>query len=287
MADTPPATFARSHYRNDRSQEQSWDWRPDSDARARSCDRPRGVGSEPAELVRESISRSRAAGTAVLRFVPLIFRLGDSLADTLEDRGHRSSAVALRLADQLTGHVRAAAGISEIGGRPGVADFRQERFLIDEGHDDVPQWTIFTPGEEYANGPDDWEVVRDDATLIGYREPAWLLALIEGVVDAHREGSEHVLGQPSTRYEATVSFSEAAIRSSRTLQRPVPVQNVAVDPDRLPSKVWLDDDGRLVKAVLRLGRGVMIIELSEFGVPEPVALPDPDCVWSSENELHQ
>ena len=36
--------------------------------------------------------------------------------------------------------------------------------------------------------------------------------------------------------------------------------------------------------MLQLGLGMMIIELSGFGAPESVALPDPDSVWSADND---
>ena len=98
--------------------------------------------------------------------------------------------------------------------------------------------TLFAPGEEYVCGLDEWERVRGDPEVIRQSEPAWLLALIAGVVNARREGSERVLGQQSMRYSATVSFSEAAARTTRTLERPR--TDSGVDLGGLSCKVWLD-----------------------------------------------
>ena len=56
-------------------------------------------------------------------------RSGDSesFASALAQGGHRAGAMSVRAMDRIARQVRSATGISEIGGRPGVADFRQER----------------------------------------------------------------------------------------------------------------------------------------------------------------
>jgi hypothetical protein len=233
------------------------------------------------ELLRESVARTQASGTAALRFVSSQSGGSGGLAGALVDGGHSASAMALGAMDRLARQVRSRAGISEIGGRPGVADFQQQRFLYAQGDDDDPNLTLFAPGLEYSSGPDDWELVRRDADVIGQAEPAWLLAAIVGVVEAHREGNEKVRGQAATCYAVTVSFSEAAGRMMRTLERPW-TGTADVDLNALPCRVWLDSQGRIVKAVLQRG-GAMMLELSDFGAPERVELPNPDSVWSADS----
>jgi hypothetical protein len=187
--------------------------------------------------------------------------------------------------DRTVRQVSAAIGSSEIDAQPGIADFGQQRFLYDEGGAELASLTLFAPGEEYSCGPDEWERVGGDPLVLGRSERAWMLALIAGVVGAQREDREKLLGQQSTRYAVTVSFTEAAARCERTLEPPR--TSGGIDLDCLPCQVWLDTERRILKAALRLGESSMIIELSNLGAPGPVQLPEPGSFWSAEDEPSQ
>jgi hypothetical protein len=160
--------------------------------------------------------------------------------------------------------------MSEIRGPLGAIDFANQRCLVSQG--DEEEWILLAPGCEYFGAPGDWEEeARDDDTL-GDAEPFWLLELLAAAVEATREGEESVLGAHCERYSVISSFALA----TRQSQRPIAPPSGALDLERLATDVWLDDEGLIRRAFFHGDHTLMMLEMGDFGSPDPIELPGPD-----------
>jgi hypothetical protein len=230
-----------------------------------------------AEAVRKSVELVRAERTAALRFLP-------SLIDSEPPLDERLAEVAplvgrgLRVLGAIRRQVMTRLQISEIPGPLGRTDFINERSLYDGGGQG---WTLTAPGLEFVGEPGEWErVVLEDETLVGYVDPMWLLELIAAAVEAIPEGAELVVAEPCTRFATLASLSRARDRSARPMESPS--SRGRLDVERVPVDVWLDADGRIRRGVMRADRTLMILELSDFGGPQPIDLPKPGEVLPDE-----
>ena len=56
-----------------------------------------------------------------------------------------------------------------------------------------------------------------------------------------------------------------------------------LDVDRLPIDVWVDAAGRVRRAILLGDQTLMMLELSDFGAPDPIDLPEPEEILADED----
>jgi len=107
-------------------------------------------------------------------------------------------------------------------------------------------------------------------------------------VNASAEGTETVLATTCQRYDAFVDFEQARRAASRPVALPLyardtPVRDSDLDLTRLPFEVWLDASERIRRVILHGGRKSLTqLELSGFGEPDPVDLPQPDEIVLNE-----
>jgi hypothetical protein len=220
------------------------------------------------DRVRRSAEFTRAAGTAALRFAPARIDVQPGLGEQFSE-SHPNLVKTARMINRSTRDVMSRLRVSELPGPFGRIDFQRERCLYFAGGEG---WRLSAPGLEFVGEPGRWEqvVLNDDSLERG--DPLWLLALIGASIDATDKGSDSVLGERCQRYAAVASFPIAVEQTERSLQPPR--QNCAtVDVERLPIDVWLDRAGRIRRAIVRCGNLLTILELSDFGVVEHVALP--------------
>ncbi len=223
------------------------------------------------ERVRASVDLTRAERTAELRFLPHVSDSGRSLEAMLDERSPQL-AKGFRMLQSVHGDVTSHFNVSDIPGPAGRIDFVHDRALYRGGGG----WVLTAPGWDIIGEPGEWEAdVLDDGTL-GDNEPSWLLELIAAATKATDAGSETVLGTPCRHYRTVASFALASEQAKRPLGPRRPFGHV--DPERLAIDVWLDEDGRIRRAVLH-GHGdptLMKLELSDFRGPESIELPTPD-----------
>jgi hypothetical protein len=233
--------------------------------------------SEDVELVRNSVVLAGGERTAALRFLSSRIHVQPSLDERLAERAPLLGK-AIRAAGGIREEAMTRLHISEIPGPAGRIDFANQRSLYREDED---QWTLTAPGLEFMGEPGEWEqVVSDDDALVDHIDPLWLLQLIAGVVEASEDGQEAVLGEPCKRYRTVASLAVATAQSKRKMEPPSSRGNL--DLDRLPIDVWVDDAGRIRRAILHGDHSLMLLELSDFGRPDPIDLPDPDDVVSDD-----
>jgi len=230
-----------------------------------------------AELVRDSVALTAGERTAALRFLPTRIRVQPSLDERVAERSPLLGQ-AMRAAGDMRQRAMTRLQISDIPVPAGRIDFKNQRSLYCE---DEGQWTLTAPGLEFMGEPGEWEqVVSDDDALVDHIDPLWLLQLIAGVVEASEDGQEAVLGEPCKRYRTVASLAVATAQSKRKMEPPSSRGNL--DLDRLPIDVWVDDAGRIRRAILHGDHSLMLLELSDFGRPDPIDLPDPDDVVSDD-----
>lgn len=236
-------------------------------------DRPEGV-----ELVRNSVVLARSERTAALRFLPTRIDVQPSLDERLADRSPQLSK-AIRALGGVRQEAKTRLQISEIRGPVGRIDFANQRCLYSEDDD---RWTLTAPRLEFMGEPGGWEqVVSEDDTLVGHIDPLWLLELIAGVVEASDDGGESVLGEPCSRYATVASFAVASAQSERPMEPPS--SRGSLDLDRLPIDVWVDTTSRMRRAILHGDQTLMMLELSDFGGPDPIDLPGPEEILADDD----
>jgi hypothetical protein len=235
-------------------------------------DRPEDV-----ELVCNSVVLASAERTAALRFVSTRIHVQPSLDERLAERSPLLGK-AIRAAGDVRQEAMTRLQISQIPGPAGRIDFANQRCLYCEDED---QWTLTAPGLEFMGEPGEWEqVISDDEALVDHVDPLWLLQLIAGVVEAAEDGDEAVLGERCTRYRTVASLAVARAQSKRKMEPPSSRGNV--DLDRLLIDVWVDAAGRIRRAMLHGEQSLMLLELSDFGLPDPIDLPNPDDILSDD-----
>jgi hypothetical protein len=176
-----------------------------------------------------------------------------------------------------------------LGGPEGRIDFERDRALYSQG-DSV--WKLLAPGSRYVGRPGEWYV--DERDRLGADDPFWVLAIVEGTVEATASGDETVLGKPCHLYTGTADFKLATGNAARGLDPPLAdtaevtstttadyVDDVNPADDMhalsLPIEVWLDDAGRICQAVVH-GRDKSVTQMALWGFaePDPIALPASD-----------
>jgi hypothetical protein len=228
--------------------------------------------------VRESVELTRAERTAALRFVPSRIHVEPSLDERLAERSP-GLARGIRLLDGVRRDVMSRLEISELSGPVGRIDFVQHRCLYSQGDDG---WTLAAPGLEFVGEPGEWEkVVSENNILEGHIDPSWLLELVAAAVEAKDEGADRILGEACRRYGVVASFAGAAAQAGRPMDPPDRTRNL--DYERLLIDVWLDDGGRIRRAIFHGDQVLRMLELSDFGGPEPIELPGPEEILPDED----
>jgi hypothetical protein len=235
-------------------------------------DRPEDV-----ELVRNSVVLAGGERTAALRFLSTRIHVQPSLDERLAEPSPLLGE-AIRAVGDIRQEAMTRLQISEIPGPVGRIDFANQRCLYCEDED---QWTLTAPGLEFMGEPGEWEqVVSDDDTLVDHIDPLWLLQLIAGVVEASEDGHEAVLGEPCKRYRTVANLAVARAESKRKMEPPS--SRGDLDLNRLPVDVWVDSAGRIRRAILHGDHSLMSLELSDFGLPDAIDLPDADDLLPDE-----
>jgi hypothetical protein len=230
------------------------------------------------ELVRNSVALAAGEQTAALRFLPTRIHVQPSLDERVAERSPLLGN-AMRAAGDMRQQAMTRFQISDIPGPAGRIDFANQRCLYCE---DEGQWTLTAPGLEFMGESGEWEqVVADGDARVDHIDPLWLLQLIAGVVEASEDGDEAVLGEPCKRYRTVASFEVASARSKRKMEPPG--SRGELDLDRLPIDVWVDAAGRIRRAILHGDRSLMLLELSDFGEPDAIDLPESDEILRDEN----
>jgi hypothetical protein len=221
------------------------------------------------ERVRASVELTRAERTAELRFLPSVLDSAGSFEAMLKERSPRL-AEGLRVLQGVVHDVMSHVNVSDIPGPSGRIDFAHDRALYRGGG----AWVLTAPGWNFIGEPGEWEAdALDDATL-GDDEPFWLLELIAAATAATDDGSDTVRGTACRRYGTVASFALASEQARRPLG---PRRTIAhVDPKQLGIDVWLDEAGRIRRAILHGDPTLMKLELCEFGRPDSIDLPTPD-----------
>lgn len=237
---------------------------------------------DPASRVRASVAKTRAERTARIRYMAN-FREGlPGLTDALA-KYHPGAANVVGAAGGLLRRVISAVPTSTMTGPDGRTDFESERSVYSNG----AFWKFYAPGREYIGEPGEWEQ-PEELDVLADDDPFWLLALLTATVEATARGNEKVLGTPCERYGAVVDFSQVPTTEGRPIVPPfhaldTPSRDEKLNLSRLPFDVWLDASGRIRRAVLHGGSGSLTqIELSGFGEPDPITLPQPDEILADE-----
>jgi hypothetical protein len=237
---------------------------------------PRGAGSSQNATSQRAPAPSqirKGQRTARLRFAAGLRRFGlSSVTDALAERDHPWAA-GMRRVENVVRAAVSADRVAGLRGPEGRIDFEHERALYSQVDSD---WKLFARDSRYIGKPGEWYADNPDG-LYG-NDPFWLLAILEGTVEATARGDETVDGETCHLYTGTADFKLAERNSTRQLKPPL---SGSVDPDEgdsfsLPIEVWLDDDGRIRRAVIHwLGNSVTQMDLSGFAEPDPIALPVP------------
>jgi hypothetical protein len=215
------------------------------------------------ERVRDSVRLTRAERTAGLRFVPSRIHVEPSLDERLADR-LPALGRGLRKLQSARRNIASLLHLSELSGPLGCIDFVADRSFYSEDED---EWVLTAPGREFMGEPGDWELTVSTDDAVRLYEPSWLLELIATAVEATYEATESVVGETCRRYAVFGSFAAA----TRLLESPRTHGNG--DLDRLLIDVWLDDAGRIRRAIFHGDHALTTLELSDFGVPDPIELP--------------
>lgn len=111
-------------------------------------------------------------------------------------------------------------------------------------------------------------------------DPTQALAFLEGAAsDMKKVGEESVRGASTTHYRGTLDLQKAAEEASPEARPAVQQAITALGTSKVPSDVWLDEEGRVRKLRLSIkpssgsGSGNVEIELFGFGTPADVAVP--------------
>jgi hypothetical protein len=226
-------------------------------------------GGDPVRRVQASVATTKAQRTARLRYAAgLSWWRPSSFADALAARHHPAADKVKR----IEGTLRVALSperVPSIRGPEGQIDFENQRSLY--GHD-KSNLKLHAPGRSYVGEPGEW-YVADKPDELWVDDPFWLLAILEATVEAVAQGDEAAGGTPCHLYTGFADFDVAGAIGGRVVNPPPPDGR---DLSRMPIEVWLDDAGRIRRA-LRHGikKSVTQIEMWAFGAPDPIELPPP------------
>ena len=148
--------------------------------------------------------------TARLRYAAGLTRFGlSSVADGLAERDHPWADGVTRVQNVLRAAV-SADRVSGLRGPEGRIDFQNERALYGRSDSD---WKLCAPGFRYLGEPGEWYAYECDE--LDDDDPFWLLAILEGTVDAISSGDETVRGESCRLFTGTASFKLAAGKATR------------------------------------------------------------------------
>jgi hypothetical protein len=195
-----------------------------------------------------------------------------SFTDALAERDHPWAAGMQRV-ESVVRAVVSADRVAGLRGPEGRIDFENERALYSQGDSD---WKLFARDARYTGKPGEWYAHSLDGLYAN--DPFWLLAILEGTVDATARGEERVDGETCHLYTGTADFKLAERNATRQLKPPLAG---SADPDErdsfsLPIELWLDDAGRIRRAVIHwLGNCLTQMDLSGYAETDPITLPVP------------
>jgi hypothetical protein len=228
------------------------------------------VSDEDVAVVRDAAAKTALAETAAIGFAWNLAVLDTPLSRLLNRRSSGAFHGALSeygmnwslLSDDLPG---------------GVIDFTRGRSRLRQGSG----WRVDTPWVNFFGGSGEWEAEWSETEVIGCATPMWIFALSHGVTDASSIGTTTSDHQERAAFKTHASIKIAAQNSGWPLGPVLLPSADDNDPDRIPLLVAVNNDGLLVSLVVPLRRGATVLELGEFGQPEPVTLPRPAEVVES------
>ena len=121
---------------------------------------------------------------------------------------------------------------------------------------------------------------RSDAQLTSATpDPMAYFDTLAGVGrNVKRVGKETLAGILTTHYRLTATLRTAAARLSEQRQREVAPTIATLGPDPLPVEAWIDRQGRPRKMTVNLdtelSRGLITVEVHDYGTPLELDLPD-------------
>jgi hypothetical protein len=198
-----------------------------------------------------------------------------SVADELTARSHPAADNVKHL-DSTLREVLSAERVAGLHGPDGLIDFERQRSLYGT---DKSNLKLRVPGRSYVGEPGEW-YADDRPDELWIDDPFWLLAILEAVVEAVAQGDEAALGTTCRRYTGLADFKLAGAIAGRVVNPPPAPERMNLS--RLPIEVWLDDAGRIRRALLHgMGTSVTQMEMWAFGEPDPIELPPPGQVLSA------
>jgi hypothetical protein len=191
------------------------------------------------------------------------------MTDALAEAHHPWAGGLKRFESGLRGAL-SADRVAALGGPDGQIDFENERSLYIQGKSN---WKLHAPGRTYIGEPGEWYAYEPNG--LDEDDPFWLLAILEGTAEAAAQGDETVLGTTCHLHTAWADFNLATTNAGRQIDPPSPGDEL--DLSALPIEVWLDDSGRIRRALLHgPRRSLTQLELSHFSEPDPIVLPPSD-----------
>ncbi|MDQ4098446.1 MAG: LppX_LprAFG lipoprotein [Actinomycetota bacterium] len=118
-------------------------------------------------------------------------------------------------------------------------------------------------------------------------DPSQALQFLKGAVDdMDKVGDEEVRGTDTDHYRGTLDLDRAAASVSEENRGPLNEAKAALGTSRIPTDVWIDDEGRMRKMRMALDpdgdgptpAGSVQFEMFDFGVEADIQPPPPDQV---------
>jgi hypothetical protein len=155
-----------------------------------------------------------------------------------------------------------------------VIDFAQERSIYNCGR----FWKLIAPGRDYVGEPGAWEADEHDG--IARDEPFWLLELLKATVAARDAGIDVIDGVQCRHYRGSAKFALTAATAARALA--APAGSDELDLDALEIEAWLDTAGRIRRGAFHGAGTLTLLDLYEYGAPDPINLPGPSEILPDE-----
>lgn len=230
------------------------------------------VSADNTNRIRRSLTKTREAKTARLRFWPTALGGQGSFATRLDEEGHPTAAGRVRAVERAMERFASRLPVSTMSSPDGRIDFENRRSLYSAGR----FWKLVGPGVIYVGKPGDWE--RAELAGVTLENPFWLFDVLETTQEAEESGRELVAGVECDRYDAYADFESAARSSTVKLMKPPGSDEL--DLGRLPASLWIDKADLVRRARLRCGDRITQLELSAFGETASIAFPGADEVES-------
>lgn len=230
---------------------------------------------DPVRRIQTSVATTKAHRTARLRYAPGLRRIGlGSFAAALAEHDH-PAAEKVKGIEHAVREALSAERVASLRGPEGRIDFENQRSLY--GYDES-NMKLHALGRSYVGEAGEWYVAEtpdgpwDD-------DPFWLLAILEATVESVAHDDETARGQPFHLYTGVADFKLAGEIAGRALNPP---PKDGLNLSRMPIEVWLDDVGRIRRAVLHgMDPSVTQIDMWAFDEPDPIELPPPGTILPS------